>query len=167
MLDCDAFRDVIVEDAVASHYHAWMRTLVYPAFDASACDNQLGSRARRSTAQAAHMVRAWMRWCRNASACAAALFVDVIAAFDEVMRELFLERVPFVWRLHVRIDVLAPSDHIIQFAVVLLSPRITTARGILLLEEAECQPSHVPVVPLAVKIAKIFWLDEAQIGEPR
>ena len=45
--------------------------------------------------------------------------------------------------------------------------RITTARGILLLEEAECRPSHVPVVPLAVKIAKIFWLDEAQIGEPR
>ena len=91
MLDCEAFRDVIVEDAIASHYHGWLRTLVYPAFEASACDNQLGSRARRSTAQAAHIVRAWLRWCRVSSASAAVLFVDVIAAFDEDLRELFLE----------------------------------------------------------------------------
>ena len=89
-LDCTAFRDVMVSDAPASQYHAWIRALVNPYFEQGSRNTQFGSRKLRATAQAAHCVRGWLKLCRMRGSSGAVLFLDVISAFDEVMRELFL-----------------------------------------------------------------------------
>jgi hypothetical protein len=89
-LDCTAFRDVMVSDAPASQYHAWIRALVNPYFEQGSRDTQFGSRKLRATAQAAHCVRGWLKLCRSRCSSGAVIFLDIISAFGEVMRELFL-----------------------------------------------------------------------------
>ena len=92
ILDCCDYRDITVGDAVAGHWHGWLRGKLNGPFENFASPNQFGSRAKRSTALASHTVKAWLQWCRLRSTSAGALFLDAVSAFAEVFRELLFGR---------------------------------------------------------------------------
>ena len=83
-----------VGDAVAGHYHSWLRSTVSGPYENAASPTQFGSRKHRSTALASHIVKGWLQWHRLRSSSAGVVFIDAISAFAAVLRELVLDSDP-------------------------------------------------------------------------
>jgi hypothetical protein len=84
---------VTIADAFGKTYHSWLRhsLLKYVSFHPSQVGNKKGS----GTDTATHVVKVFIEWCSLTTRSGAALFLDVAAALDSVVRQIVVGgRVP-------------------------------------------------------------------------
>ena len=81
-------RAVLVEDSAAKVYHAWLRRRLLPRYLAAAHSSVYGGVPRRGTAMCAHQSMAVWEFARGSGLSAAQLYVDIVGAFDAVIRQL-------------------------------------------------------------------------------
>ena len=89
-LDCKSYRDVLVSDISGKAYHKAIRHRVLPHLETVALDTQCGGVASRGSDIGAHIVRQFLDYGRVSSKSVGVLFVDVVAAFASVIREIVL-----------------------------------------------------------------------------
>ena len=87
-LECSNHRGVLISDVVGKRVHKATRSHLQPYLENYATDSMCGGLAKRGTDFAAHMVRLFLQSSAQERVSSAALFVDAVAAFDRVIREL-------------------------------------------------------------------------------
>ena len=83
-------RAVLVEDTAAKVYHAWLRRRLMPYYLAKAHSSVYGGVPQRGTDMCSHQSMAFWEYTRSTGKSAAQIFVDILGAFDAVVRQLVL-----------------------------------------------------------------------------
>ena len=87
---CDDYRGIVLEDHLAKGLKQHLSHAVNPAYNAAMPDCQHGAVGGRSTDFATHLVREVIAYAAAAKLCLFILFIDLVKAFDRVIREITL-----------------------------------------------------------------------------
>ena len=87
---CDDYRGIVLEDHLAKGLKQHLSHSVVPLYNAAMPDCQHGAVGGRSTDFATHMVREVIAHAAAARLCIFVLFIDLVKAFDRVIREITL-----------------------------------------------------------------------------
>ena len=85
---CGSFRDIHLKDRTAKVYHSLLRDQLSDAYTAMTLDSQCGGIAGRGTDVASHLCRAFAEHCHFAKKSAFFVYLDLVAAFASIMREM-------------------------------------------------------------------------------
>ena len=88
--ECDDYRGIVLEDHLAKGLKQHLSHAVTPAYNAAMPDCQHGAVGGRSTDFATHLVREVIAHAAAAKLCIFILFIDLVKAFDRVIREITL-----------------------------------------------------------------------------
>ena len=81
-------RAVLIEDTAAKVYHAWLRRRLLGRYLSTAHDAVYGGVPKRGTEMCSHHSMAFWEYTRAVGMSAAQLYVDIVGAFDAVIRQL-------------------------------------------------------------------------------
>ena len=87
---CDDYRGIVLEDHLAKGLKQHLSHAVGPAYNAAMPDCQHGAVGGRSTDFATHLVREVIAYAAASRLCLFVLFIDLVKAFDRVIREITL-----------------------------------------------------------------------------
>lgn len=88
--DCDESRGIILEDHLAKGLKELIAPYVTPAYTQSMPVDQYGATAGRGTDIASHVVRSFLDTCAAKATSHFVLFIDLVKAFDRIIREIVL-----------------------------------------------------------------------------
>lgn len=99
---CDNSRGLLLADHSAKAFVGQLKLYVEPIYNAHMPADQFGATSGRGTDFAHHILQSYLDYCTLAKLCVFILFLDLVKAFDRVVRELVLG-----WPSHV-----LPSDRL-------------------------------------------------------
>ncbi|CAK0891389.1 unnamed protein product, partial [Prorocentrum cordatum] len=88
--ECDESRGIVLEDHAAKGFKQLLSGLVTPMYNAHMPESQHGAVAGRGTDLAAHLARSFCDYCTTKGLSCFVWFVDLVKAFDRVVREIVL-----------------------------------------------------------------------------
>lgn len=94
--ECDSPRGILLADHMAKSLCNIPNWHVQGPYEANMQKDQFGGIAGRSTDFASHVVRLFVDWCRITKMSFFVLFVDLVKAFDRIIREIVLGWPPAV-----------------------------------------------------------------------
>ena len=89
---CDSHRGICVSDTAAKIYHLWLRRRSIGALEAVLPDGFFGGFKKRGTDFCALQAREIWAYAKMKSLAAGQLYIDIIGAFDAVVRQLLMGR---------------------------------------------------------------------------
>ena len=88
LADCDESRGIVLEDHAAKGLKQMLSHIVSGPYEANIPEMQHGAVAGRGTDYAAHLVHCFQAYCAATSRSSFAWFVDLVKAFDRIVREV-------------------------------------------------------------------------------
>ena len=88
--DCNSSRGVCIESGLAKKHSGYVRAQFACTFNRAVRESQCGGVAKRGTDFASHRVRTLIEYSRTKRKPMALLFLDVVGAFDSLLREIVL-----------------------------------------------------------------------------
>ena len=85
---CSNSRGILVSDVSGNCFYVFLRKALLPIFNASARSLQCGGRRGMGAVVCGHIPKLMYSCCANTGNSLFMLFVDVVGAFDAVVREL-------------------------------------------------------------------------------
>ena len=115
-LDCDGYRGIFVTDVAGKQLHGWYRRCLMPSYRTLTRPTQFGDVEHMGTVFCSHMARAYWDWLAAATRSGFELFVDIIGAFDAVIRRYIADTRCDDYRvLQVLIDLQLPPAYLHEF----------------------------------------------------
>ena len=88
--ECDMSRGILLSDHLSKGFCNLLATHINPAYNANMPTEQFGATVGRGTDVATHIVRSFIEMCLLNASSYFILFVDLVKAFDRVVRELVM-----------------------------------------------------------------------------
>ena len=124
---------ILVSATSGKHFHTWIRSHTAFHFETIARETQCGSRSGKGTDLCSHLVKQFWSWTVFACLSAGLTFVDVVGAFDAVIRKLLFDT-------EILDESVAMALRALGFGPEVMHSLFLYVRSVSLLQDADADP---------------------------
>ena len=127
--ECANSRGICVEDGLAKRHSRLVRESMLNSYNRYVRETQCGGVANRGTDYAAHYVKSLLEVTHIRRLCVALVFIDVIGAFDALIRSIIVMSLQSHEQLRNHLSAFCPDENIINEVMVLSMRRSVLAEA--------------------------------------